>query len=251
MSLRTSIDLGVKVGLDNSLDSPIFDRVIEEIVDTLDHAMVHAGDLAAGQANVLLNKGDIDKILLLYVEANGELQVFLGGTAATVATLIGVGGSYPTGFLGGETLILDIDGIAFTVTFLVADQTLAAVINRINAAAAFNGIDGLIATADTGQLRLTSKTSGSGSVVSVTGGTGAATLGFTPVQTNVGIDPTPGASPITLKRLADPAGTQIDTLKSYMLLVTDTTSVTISNPSADDAVRYHVMMAGDLVEVVC
>ncbi len=82
---------------------------------------------------------------------------------------IGAGGAYPTGFLGGEYLDLEIDGVAFRTVFLVADQTLADVVNRINAAAAFAGLNGAVASDSGGELRLTSLITGIASIVNVVG----------------------------------------------------------------------------------
>lgn len=70
--------------------------------------------------------------------------VNVGGTSSTAtfnaaaATVTSAAGTYNTGFVGGETLTLGYDAASnFTVTFLAADQTMAQVIARINAAAGF------------------------------------------------------------------------------------------------------------------
>lgn len=100
---------------------------------------------------------------------------------ADVARVLGVGGTFPTTFAGGEDLVLDIDGLgAFTTTFAGGDQTAAQVAARINAAAALAGLPTpRVAVATSGQLELTSVLTGSQGSVEVVSGTGAATLGLT------------------------------------------------------------------------
>lgn len=70
---------------------------------------------------------------------------------ATAATRTAVAGTFPTTFVGGETLTLGYDDAAnFTVTFLAADQTAAQVAARINVYAGFTFAD-----TSGGQVRLT------------------------------------------------------------------------------------------------
>jgi hypothetical protein len=78
------------------------------------------------------------------LEPNQVLQLDIGsGNAsatftATAATTNSTAGTYPTLFVGGETLTLGYDGAPnFTVTFLAADQTKLQVIARINQYAGF------------------------------------------------------------------------------------------------------------------
>lgn len=107
----------------------------------------------------------------------GELTSGDVGMAATVATLLGVAGTFPTLFAGGETLLLRIEGISFTVTFAVGDQSGAEVVAEINAEAAIAGVPVPPASFST-EILLTGSTTGSGGNVAVLGGTGAATLGL-------------------------------------------------------------------------
>lgn len=247
MGVRTQVEVSIKAGLDNSLDSGslVFDRSLSELEDTLDKAVTHANEvLEASEANVSIGKGDIDNIRLVYVEADGDLDVFLGGVAATTAVIQAAGATYPTGFAGGETLDLLIDGVAVDVTFDVADQTLADVINRINSRAAFLGLDGLVASDVGGQLRLASKLTGSLSQVQVVAGSGTvlADLGLPAAGTEVlGSDPTPGTSAILLRPTATGG-------KGWLLVKTNTTSVIITNPSTTASVRYSIQLAGDVVD---
>ena len=107
----------------------------------------------------------------------GELTSGDVGMAAAVATLLGVAGTFPTTFAGGETLLLRIEGISFTVTFAVTDQSGAEVIAEINAEALIAGVPVPPASFGT-EILLTGSTTGSAGNVAVLGGTGAATLGL-------------------------------------------------------------------------
>ncbi len=107
----------------------------------------------------------------------GELTSGDVGMAAAVATLLGVAGTFPTGFTGGETLLLRIEGISFTVTFAVGDQSGAQVIAEINAEALAAGIPVPPASFAT-EILLTGSTTGSAGNVTVLGGSGAAILGL-------------------------------------------------------------------------
>lgn len=247
MGIRSQIDLIFKLGANNDLSegSLVGDVEFQQLVDTLAKAQARSGALDPDEL-ATIDKGDIDTIRMLYIEADGDIDVFLGGTDATTAVVTGVGGVYPTLFAGGEDLDLEIDGTTFTVTFEVGDQSLADVIKRVNAAGAYNDIDGLIADPNAGQLRLTSQDEGLSSIVRVTGGSARTALGLGANPSDQGVDPTPGASPILLRRPADTAGTQIDTLKVMFLATVQTTNLQVANVSETDAVSYRILFAGDL-----
>ncbi len=373
MGVRSKIGYDIQVGAENSLDSLLFQRAVEETVDTMDKESSFSDVLAASET-LVVDKGGITTIRFIFVEGDGDINVFLGGAAATTAVVTAIGAGYPTGFVGGETLDLEIDSVAFRTTFLAADQTLADVINRINAAAAFAGLSGLVASDFGGQLRLTSTTTGTASIVQVvaqdTGGTPASgsiiaiakaslvdgetftlddgvnpavtfefdddasvaagniavdistdtsaievadrmvrvinqqtnldltgfngggtvalvtlindtdgtqgnvttwaesvtdagfvvtqplggtslnLLGVT-VATVTGLDPTPNQSPMKLKQMGDTSNpSAVESLKSYLLVTAETTVVTLVNPSTTDAVRFRVLLLGDLVDPV-
>ena len=75
------------------------------------------------------------------------------------ATLQGVGGVYPTGFVGGEKLRLQIDNEVANIVFQVTDQTLTDVVARINSV--FGPVIGVpVAFENGGQLLLKSKKTG-------------------------------------------------------------------------------------------
>lgn len=130
--------------------------------------------------------GDLAAIEFLYARVRGPLILRIG---ADVARLIGVGGTFPTGFAGGETLTLEIDGVAVSVVFDVADQTVAQVVARINAAIAFAGLPAPLARVTSlSQVSIESVATGAQGTVEVTGGTGAATLGLTGSAAGTGED---------------------------------------------------------------
>lgn len=90
------------------------------------------------------------------------------------ATITGVGGVYPTGFVGGETLRLQLDDQIQTITFQASDQTLQQCVDRVNAT--YGPLMGqLVAFADSGQIQFKSKRIGrTGSAGVINPGTSAA-----------------------------------------------------------------------------
>ncbi|MAF27874.1 MAG: hypothetical protein CL819_01340, partial [Croceicoccus sp.] len=121
------------------------------------------------------------------LEPGDTLSVSVNGGGAVTATFVaalgnitGIGAVYPTGFVGGETLELSIDGgPTQIIVFDVADQTLVQVVDRINSATASS-----IASDSGGQLSLDSVIRGWGGSIEVVGGTALAALGLpaAPVQ---------------------------------------------------------------------
>jgi hypothetical protein len=99
--------------------------------------------------------------------------------AAAAATVTAVTGTY-TSFVGGETLVLALDQqSSFTVTFQAGDNTLAAIISRINLV-----YGQVIASNASSQLKLTSTKLGTGSQIIITAGAAVTTLGLTAATTN-------------------------------------------------------------------
>jgi len=247
MGVRTNVELTVQIGQDNQLLDFIFDRDLSALLDTLDRGTAMVISMVSGETNYAVPFGDVAEARLVYIEADGEIAVTFGGGLATAAFLTGVGGTYPTTFVGGETLSLDIDGTPIAVVFTIAAQLLADVINEINAAAALLGL-APIASDVAGQLRLTSLTTGDpGSTVEVVaGGTALATLGLT-AATAVGVNATAATSPVSVRRPADPAGASAAAgVDAFLLGTIQTTSITIDNTAGQD-VRVRIALAGDLV----
>lgn len=88
------------------------------------------------------------------------------GDRAYPATQLGVNGVYPTGFVGGERLTLQIDNEVGTVVFQASDQTLADVVARINAVFGPLPTIGVpVAFDQLGQLLLKSKKTNSWGVI--------------------------------------------------------------------------------------
>ena len=250
MGVRSQIQFDIQIGAENSLDSLLFSRAIQELLDTMDNQVSQSGTLSPSEVKVI-DKGDITNIRFAYVEGDGDLSAFFDGIAATTAVVTGVGGAYPTGFAGGETLDLEIDGVAFTTTFDDADEPLSAVFARINSAAGLAGIPGLVASDSGGELRLTSNLEGVASEVKVVAASAgvAAILGLAVPTTVNGVDPTPAMSPFTLKQMGDTSNpSAVDTLKAYLLVTINSTGLTLTNPSSTDAVRYRLLLLGDLVD---
>lgn len=100
---------------------------------------------------------------------------------AAAGTLQASGGSYPTGFNGGEyILVQDEFGNIRKVTFADGDESIGQVITAINAQLAYTA-----ASNNAGQILLTSRVRGSTGYIAITGGSAAAltALGFTTTNT--------------------------------------------------------------------
>lgn len=77
--------------------------------------------------------GDFSAIEFLFVDSgSSEIRLRIG---ADVAKLVGVGGTFPTGFGGGEAFSFDIDGVTVAGTFTAAAQTAAQCVTELNQAA--------------------------------------------------------------------------------------------------------------------
>lgn len=124
----------------------------------------------------------------------GQLTGLPGLVAAMpgqVAGVLGVAGTFPTLFAGGETLDLEIDGQAFTTTFAAGDQSNVQVAAAINAAATAAGVPGTPASVLSGEIQILGNVATSVGEVVVVGGTGASTLGLS--GSGVGTDPVPAS----------------------------------------------------------
>jgi len=246
MGVRTRVKLSVEVGPENSLDDCLFERDLEELLDTMEDSNSQTFELSGGEVARSISLGDVQDVRLIYIEADAEINVWFGGVAATAAAVLGVGGTYPTTFAGGETFIITVDGVAITVTFTVAAQLIADTVNEVNAAAALLGI-APIAFNVAGQLQIKSTTTGVLSTVLIGAGTGNATLGHTSTTLSTGTDPLPATSPITLLRMANPAGTSVSGLKAFLLASARASAVFLTNPDPTNAVRGRFCLVGDLV----
>ncbi len=248
MGVRTNTELKIQVGLDNALDDILFERSFTELLDTLAHATSQQLTLAGSTTNLFIDMGDVSQARLIYIESDLEIEVSFGGGAATAATVLGAGGTFPTSFAGGETLLFEVDGGGLiTCTFEVGDQSNQQVVNRINACLALNG-QPCGASLDGGEIRLTSPTTGAASEVDIQGGTGIGVLGLSVVVAS-GANTSPGTSNLLVQRPADPSGSSASGVKAYLLATINTPSVALTNNSATTAANVRVMVAGDIVTV--
>lgn len=109
-----------------------------------------------------------------YALATAQTFIYAHGTASFTTTFTALpaiitsgAGVYPSLFVGGETLTLNIDGTQYVIVFQAADQTQAQVIARINAAVGFTcAID-----AGGGITTLQSVIAGTSGVIQIVAGT--------------------------------------------------------------------------------
>jgi len=248
MGIRVSTALDLIAGYGNSLDNKLFggDGVLGELIDTLDHGEAGVYALDPGENNVAVDFGDVTEARLVYLEGDAEFEAVFGGTVATAAQITGVGGAYPTGFAGGETLNITINGTPVAITFDAADQSLVQVLARINYFALLLSLS-CVAFDSGGQLQLKSPTVGDSSTVAVVSGTGMAALGLS-VSSAQGANAAPGTSNLAISRPADPSGASAaEGLKSYILATIVATSVILSNPNSTAGVRIKTLIVGDLL----
>lgn len=119
---------------------------------------------------------------LVSIKSSALVTLRIGASAATVS---GVGGSFPTGFSGGEAFDFDIDGVSVAGTFTVAAQSITDVLSELNQAAVAAGLAYLPFSASTsGQITVTGLATGSDGSVVVN--TTIAALGFTAATTVFG-----------------------------------------------------------------
>lgn len=120
----------------------------------------------------------LSEILFLFVRSSADATLRL---YALPASALAVSGSFPTGFVGGETLLTTIDGVLVTTTFDVADQSAAQCVARINAAFALAGLTTPLASVVSGQIQVLgveTKVGAAGVGELSFAGTGAAQLGL-------------------------------------------------------------------------
>lgn len=87
MGIRTHVEVSVTAGLGATIEDVIFNRDISELLDTLDRATAMVVTLAGGETDFAVSLGDIAQGRMIYVEADGEVDVKLfgaGGTALPV-----------------------------------------------------------------------------------------------------------------------------------------------------------------------
>lgn len=121
----------------------------------------------------------LSEINLLMVRCSQQTVLRLNALPAVTQA---VAGAFPTGFGGGESVTVTIDGVAVVTSFLIADQSALQCAARMNAAAALAGLATPRFTVVNGQLRVEGVATavGSGGIgqIAVTAGAPATTLGL-------------------------------------------------------------------------
>lgn len=80
MGVRTKMDIDFAVGFGASLDDTLFERVQTALLDTLDHAAAQVVTLSGSEVDFEVAMGDVAQGRMLYVEAEGDIEVNLNGT---------------------------------------------------------------------------------------------------------------------------------------------------------------------------
>lgn len=118
---------------------------------------VSIGEIAGIEQTVDLTTITLITFALRFRQTHGESAGARRGLLA----------SYPMAFAIGDDIKLKVDGgIEQTISFLDTDNTIDEIVTKCNAS-----LIGAIATADNGQLKFTSATTGTGSSIEITGGT--------------------------------------------------------------------------------
>lgn len=238
MALRHSVEMALQVGQDQTLDEKIFDGAISLLIDTCEHAEAGVYTLAANELNVAIGFGDVALSRLIWIEADGDIEVSIGGTPGDAATLLGAGGTFPTNFAGGEAFSFEADGVAITGTFLVGDQSLQACVNRINAAAMLAGLAYVPMTVVGGQMRITGALASEAGTVDVL--VANATIGFPAITSATGTDASGAYAPEILVGAENEDATQ-----TFYCATVRTSSLVISNREAE-VTNVRVCIVGDV-----
>ena len=203
------------------LNAKKFKRLLCVRVDTSVGAVQFTREASVTGAAAFAYNLEPGQILALDIGA-GPVSSTFTATAATVST---GAGTYPSGFVGGETLTLGYDAAAdFVVTFLAADQTKLAVIARINQYAGFTfatdgGGDIITLTGlQRGNSAAVRIVAGSAGVLAALAATAATTLG----TGNVGNIDAVSFSEIKVVVEAAVAGTRVEQDSAGRIRVTKT-----------------------------
>lgn len=246
MSIRHFIELALQVGQDITLDEKMFDGAISATLDSLDHCEAGTYTLDAGDTNVQVDFGDVAEARIIWIEADGDFEVSLGGVVGTVGTLLGSGGTFPTSFAGGETFGFLIDGIAVAGAFLIGDQSAAQCAARMNAAAMLAGCVHVPFVTEGGQIRVSGALATSAGEVEVT--VARATIGFAALTSDAGTSPSGAYAPQQIRRPLDADSSTAATAKAYYVATVKTTSLFLTNLETATAVLARVCILGDLTE---
>lgn len=87
MSVRTLIELSITAGFGTSIEDSFFERDFSQTDDTLENGKAVKRTIAAEEENVEIPLEGITDIRLVYIEADGELDVKLFGTGGSSLSL--------------------------------------------------------------------------------------------------------------------------------------------------------------------
>lgn len=245
MGVRHSVEMTLDVGLGATLTPALFSGSVSQALDSLARAESGTYSLDAGEQNVQVDFGDVAQARLIWIDADGALEVTLGGTVGTVATLLGVGGTFPTAFTGGQAFSFKVDGVTVAGTFLVGDQSAVQCAQRLNSAAVLAGLAFLPFTVDGGQIRVSGANASLAGKVEVL--TINAVLGFAALTSDLGTDPLIGSAPIQLRKPIDAAASSADGVSVYALLTAVTGSITLTSLETAKVTTVRVAIAGDVL----
>lgn len=87
MSLRTSVSIDMAVGFNNALDDLAFERQKVEMLDTCEDVATKTKTLAASDTDIAVDFDDVTESRLIYIEADGEIDVKFGDVGNTAIRL--------------------------------------------------------------------------------------------------------------------------------------------------------------------
>ena len=245
MGVRHSVEMTLDVGLGATVSPALFSGSVSQLMDSL--ARVESGtyELGAGEQNVQVDFGDVTQARLIWIDADGALEVTLGGTVGTVATLLGAGGTFPTAFVGGEAFSFKVDGVTVAGTFLSGDQSAAQCAQRLNAAAVLAGLAFLPFAVEGGQIRVSGANASLAGKVEVV--TVNAAIGFASLTSDLGTNPLTSSAPIQLRKPIDAGASSADGVSVFALLTAVTNSVTLSSLETSKVTTARVAIVGDVL----
>ncbi len=244
MGVRHSVDLNLQVGLGTNLSPALFTGSVVQVLDTLARSEAGTYTLEALEQNVQVDFGDVTQARVIWIDSDGALEVTLGGTVGTVATLLGAG-TFPTSFAGGEAFSFEIDGTTVAGTFLIADQSVVQCAQRLNAAAMLAGLTYVPFVVDGGQIRVNgadASLSGKVEVLTIN-----ATLGFPALTSDLGTDPLSGSAPIQLRKPIAADASSASGVSVYALLTAVTGSITLTSLESAQQSTVRVAVLGDVL----
>lgn len=205
-----------------SLVNKKFSRLIGVRVDTSVGSVLFTRQASiSGSSNFNF---DMEPGMTLRVKLNGAAQVSATFNA-TAATTDSAAGTYPSTFVGNESMTYIIDGVTYTTVFLAADQTQAQVVARLNLTVGYTAfaVVGGGVTSITGRQR---GTGGNVQIVSVSGVLVTTATGFSAGAAVLGTGNVANIDQVTRAEVktvveAGVAGTYVDTDASGQIRISN------------------------------